>query len=337
MEIKEIEELGKKAKEEILASQNLKDLEAVRLKYLGRKGSLTTILRGLVNQPEDERRVLGRLANTLRDELTALVDERKGLLAEKEEVQPEIDITLPGRKPWMGKIHPISQVMKEICEIFIGMGFKEEVGPEIETEWYNFDALNIPKDHPSRDMFSSFYLEDGSLLRSHTSPVQVRVMERQKPPIRIIAPGRVFRPDDFDATHSPVFHQVEGLYIDEGVTFADLKGTMREFCRRMFGEGIAMRFLPSYFPFTEPSAEVAISCVICQQEKGCSTCKGTGWLEILGSGMVHPQVLRNCKIDPERYSGYAFGLGVERIAMIKYRIDDLRLFYENDIRFLEQF
>ncbi len=333
----EITELGKKAKEELLASSNLSELEGVWVKYLGRKGLLTKILRGLKDLPEDERKELGKIANQLKDEFTSLYEERRSALSESERVKvsPEIDITLPGRRLWVGRVHPITSVMEEICEIFIGMGFSEAVGPEIETEWYNFDALNIPKDHPARDMFSSFYLENGNLLRSHTSPVQIRVMERERPPIRIIAPGKVFRPD-FDASHTPTFHQVEGLYIDKGVTFADLKGTLNEFCRRMFGDDIKIRFSPSYFPFTEPSAEVSISCIICSGQ-GCQTCKGTGWLEILGSGMVHPQVLANCSIDPEVWTGYAFGLGVERVAMIKFRIPDMRLFYENDIRFLEQF
>ncbi len=332
-----IEELRKKAKEEINSCTSLQELEDLRIKYLGRKGLLTGILRTLRDLPEEKRRTEGRIANLLKEELLTLIAEKKNYLLEKtESIEPSLDITLPGRRLWLGKLHPITRVMKEICEIFIGMGFTEEVGPDIETDWYNFEALNIPEDHPARDMFSSFYLENGGLLRSHTSPVQIRVMERGELPIRIIAPGPVFRPDDFDASHSPVFHQVEGLYIDRGVTFGDLKGTMREFARRMFGEDVQMRFLPSFFPFTEPSAEVAISCVICQG-KGCQTCKGSGWLEILGSGMVHPQVLRNCRIDPEVYSGYAFGLGVERIAMIKYRIPDIRLFSTNDIRFLEQF
>lgn len=336
MELAKVVEIGQKAKEEISKAEDQTTLNNLKVKYLGRKGIITGILRGLKDLPEEEKRNVGKAANTLKDEILSLLKEREFSLSTKKEVVPEIDLTLPGRKLWIGKRHPISQMMDEICEIFVGMGFKEEIGPEIEDEWHNFSALNIPEDHPARDMFSSFYLEGGGLLRSHTSPVQIRVMEKQRPPIRIIAPGRVFRPDDFDASHAPNFHQVEGLYIDEGVTFALLKGTLREFCQKMFGKEIKMRFLPSYFPFTEPSAEVAISCVACQGA-GCQTCKGTGWLEILGCGMVHPQVLRNCQIDPERYTGYAFGLGVERIAMIKYRIPDMRLFYENDLRFLEQF
>ncbi|MEO0116852.1 MAG: phenylalanine--tRNA ligase subunit alpha [candidate division WOR-3 bacterium] len=336
MTVPEIEEIGKRAKEEIAGAENLLLLNDLRIKYLGRKGILTGILRGLKDLPEGERRNVGRIANLLKEEILALLKEREAILSSQKPVLPEIDLTLPGRRLWIGRRHPISQVLDEICEIFVGMGFKEEIGPEIEDEWHNFSALNIPEDHPARDMFSSFYLDSGKLLRSHTSPVQIRVMERERPPIRIIAPGRVFRPDDFDASHAPNFHQVEGLYVDEGVTFADLKGTLREFCQKMFGQGIKMRFLPSYFPFTEPSAEVAISCVNCYGS-GCQTCKGTGWLEILGCGMVHPQVLRNCAIDPERYTGYAFGLGVERVAMIKYRIPDMRLFYENDLRFLEEF
>ncbi|MEO0102392.1 MAG: phenylalanine--tRNA ligase subunit alpha [candidate division WOR-3 bacterium] len=336
MELAELTGIGEKAKEEILRAEDLTTLNTLKVKYLGRKGIITGILRGLKDLPEEEKRKVGKVANTLKEEILSLLKEKENSLSIQKEVVPEIDVTLPGRKLWLGKRHPISQMMDEICEIFVGMGFKEETGPEIEDEWHNFSALNIPEDHPARDMFSSFYLEGGGLLRSHTSPVQIRVMEKQKPPIRIIAPGRVFRPDDFDASHAPNFHQVEGLYIDEGVTFALLKGTLREFCQKLFGKEIKMQFLPSYFPFTEPSAEVSISCVTCQGQ-GCQTCKGTGWLEILGCGMVHPQVLRNCRIDPERYTGYAFGLGVERIAMIKYQIPDMRLFYENDLRFLEQF
>jgi|UniRef100_A0A7C3UUH0 phenylalanyl-tRNA synthetase alpha chain len=330
-----IEEIGKRVREEIERVKNQKELEEIRIRYLGRKGILTNILRSLRDLPEKERKITGQMANLLKEEILSLLEAKADSLP-TEEVIPEIDLTLPGRKNWPGGRHPISQILDEICEIFVGMGFKEVTGPEVEDEWHNFSALNIPEDHPARDMFSSFYLGETFLLRSHTSPVQIRVMERERPPIRIIAPGRVFRPDDFDASHAPNFYQVEGLYIDEGVTFATLKGILFAFITRMFGPETKMRFYPSYFPFTEPSAEVAISCVTCQG-KGCPTCKKTGWLEILGCGMVHPQVLRNCQIDPKRFSGFAFGLGVERMAMIKYQIPDMRLFYENDLRFLSQF
>lgn len=334
--LEELKRIRAAADGQIRAVSNSQELAQLRTKFLGRKGELTSVLRRLSELSLEERRTIGKLANEIKDFLTSEIDKKEKELIPIESFAPEIDITLPGRKLWVGRKHPITQTLNEIVEIFVGMGFREELGPEIETEWYNYTALNFPLDHPARDMMACFYLNNEYLLRSHTSPVQIRVMEREKPPVRIIAPGRVFRPDDFDASHSPVFHQVEGLYVDEGVSLAELKGTLEVFCREMFGPQVKVRFAPSYFPFTEPSAEVAISCQICEGQ-GCQTCKNSGWLEILGAGLVHPNVLKNVGYNIKKYSGYAFGMGVERIAMIKYRIDDIRLFYENDLRFLEQF
>ncbi len=331
--VKRIEE---KAIEATQKAKDLKELSEVRISFLGRKSELNQILRSIKDLPPQERPKVGKITNEVKTRIEKAIREREEELKKREERREAIDITLPGRRQWRGRPHPITQVTKEILDIFISMGFEEVVGPEIETEWYNFEALNIPPYHPARNMFASFYLNQNTLLRSHTSPVQIRVMEKRRPPLRIIAPGRVYRRDAFDTSHSPVFHQVEGLYVDKEVSFAELKGTLETFCSRMFGKGVKAKFIPSYFPFTEPSAEVAISCVICGG-KGCSTCKGTGWIEILGCGMVHPKVFENVGYNPKRYTGYAFGMGVERIAMIKYRIDDIRLFYENDIRFLRQF
>jgi len=335
----DIESLKQSSVKEIQEAKTLDELEAVRIKYLGRKGLLTNFLKEIGKLTEDERRTQGRLANLAKNEFNSLFEQKKTELEQVKELSQassQIDLTLPGRKPWLGHKHPITQVLQEIVEIFVGMGFEEKLGPEIETEWYNYTALNFPEDHPARDQIACFYLDNKYLLRSHTSPVQIRVMEKQKPPVRIIAPGRVFRPDAFDASHAPVFHQVEGLYVDENVSLAELKGTLETFCKKMFGENVNVRFTPSYFPFTEPSADIAISCVICDGA-GCKTCKNTGWIEILGSGMVHPAVLENVGYDSEKYSGFAFGMGVERVAMVKYRIDDIRLFFENDIRFINQF
>ncbi len=321
----------------IKKAETTQALETARIKYLGRNGELAMLMSQLGSLSKEERPEIGKIANEVKNHLTLLLAEKKRALTEQEATPTaKTDVTMPGRRLWLGRKHPITQTMDEILAIFFGMGFKEELGPEIETDWYNFEALNIPPDHPARDMFQSFFFDETTLLRSHTSPVQIRVMERQQPPVRIVAPGRVFRYDPFDASHSPVFYQVEGLYVDEGVSFADLKGTLEVFCQKMFGEGVKVRFSPSYFPFTEPSAEVAISCGICEGT-GCPVCKNSGWVEILGCGMVHPKVLENVKYDSGKYTGYAFGMGVERVAMIKYRIDDIRLFYENDLRFLEQF
>lgn len=335
----DIEQIGADALNELKKASTLEELDQVRIKYLGRKGLITNFLKNLANLPLEDRKRVGQIANQIKQDFNIHLENKKSELIRQQELgetKTQYDLTLPGRRVWVGNLHPLTKVLNEIVDIFVGMGFEEKLGPEIETEWYNYTALNFPENHPARDQIACFYLSDNLLLRSHTSPVQIRVMEQQKPPIRIIAPGRVFRPDDFDASHSPVFHQVEGLYVDENVTFAELKGTLEIFCQHMFGDRVKVRFTPSYFPFTEPSAEVSISCVICNA-KGCQTCKNSGWLEILGSGMVHPAVFENVGIDPEKYTGFAFGLGVERIAMIKYRINDIRLFYENDVRFLKQF
>ncbi|TKJ44209.1 phenylalanine--tRNA ligase subunit alpha [candidate division TA06 bacterium B3_TA06] len=329
--------LKKQALAEIAAASTPAELERLRIRYMGRKaGELTLVLRSLEGLSEKERRSVGQTANALKNELAEALEKRRAQL-ETKSASEAIDLTLPGRKRFIGYKHPITLVTDRIVEIFVGMGFEEILGPEIETDWYNFEALNIPEGHPARgEMFGNFYLPGGLLLRSHTSPVQIRVMEKMPPPVRVIAPGRVYRRDAFDSSHSPVFYQVEGLYVDEGVSLADLKGTLEVFSQEIFGSDIGVRFSPSYFPFTEPSAELSISCVICGGE-GCKVCAHTGWVEILGCGMVHPQVLRNVGYDPERVSGFAFGMGVERIAMIHYRIDDIRHFYSNDLRFLRQF
>jgi len=322
----------------VRAAQSPEELEQVRIRYVGKKGELTQLLRGIGQVPPEERPAIGRLVNEARDAVEAELAARQRELAsaalEARLAAETIDVTLPGWGPVLGRRHPLTQVLDEIKRIFTGLGFEVVEGPEIETDWYNFEALNIPRDHPARDLQDTFFITEDILLRTQTSPVQIRVMEAQKPPVRIIAPGKVFRVDA-DVTHSPMFHQVEGLYVDEGVTFGELKGTLSIMARELFGRR-PVRFRPSYFPFTEPSAEMDIQCIICNGA-GCRVCKNEGWLEILGSGMVHPQVLRNVGYDPERVSGFAFGMGVERIAMLMYGIDDIRLFFENDIRFLRQF
>lgn len=334
--IEKVKKIEEEAIRVIEGAKELKELSEIRVRFLGRKSELNQLLRSIKDLPLEERPEIGKITNKVKVKIAESLKSRGEELKEKEERKEEIDITLPGRRQWRGRLHPITQVTEEILDIFISMGFEEVLGPEIETEWYNFEALNMPLYHPARNMFASFYLDKGILLRSHTSPVQIRVMEKRKPPLRIVVPGRVYRRDTFDASHSPVFHQVEGLYVDEEVSFAELKGTLETFCSRMFGKEVKAKFSPSYFPFTEPSAEVAISCVICGG-KGCSTCENTGWLEILGCGMVHPKVFENVGYDSKKYTGYAFGMGVERIAMVEYRIDDIRLFYENGVRFLNQF
>ena len=316
------------------------DLEQIKIKYLGKKGELTAVLRGMGGLSAEERPVIGQLANEVRAEIEVAIGEKtKELQAqalEKKLKAEKLDVTMPGAPVPMGHVHPLTQVQRELEDIFIGMGFSIVEGPEVELDYYNFQALNIPENHPARDTQDTFYIGENVLLRSQTSPVQVRTMEHQKPPIRIISPGRVYRSDALDATHSPLFHQLEGLVVDKGITMGDLKGTLEIFAKKLFGESTKIRFRPHHFPFTEPSAEVDVSCFVCGG-KGCRLCKGEGWIEILGAGMVHPFVLSNCGIDPEEYSGFAFGLGVERITMTKYGIDDIRLFYENDERFLEQF
>ena len=319
---------------------DLDTLENIRIKYLGKKGELTSVLKGMGKLSKEERPIIGALANEIRAKLEAELDEKRTAISAKlEEARLKaevIDVTMPGKKQPEGRLHPLTKVLNEIKDIFIGMGFQIADGPEVEYDYYNFEALNIPKNHPSRDTQDTFYIEDNIVLRTQTSGMQVRVMEKSKPPIRIIAPGRVYRSDTVDATHSPVFHQIEGLVVDKNVTMADLKGTLEMFTKSLYGEDTRVRFRPHHFPFTEPSAEMDVSCFVCGG-KGCSVCKGEGWIEVLGCGMVHPKVLANCDIDPEEYSGFAFGIGLERIAMGKYDIDDLRLFFENDLRFLEQF
>lgn len=335
----QIEKLHQKALASLAEAGSLKELEELRVRFLGKKGELTAILRGLSQLPAEERPKIGELANQVRDSISKTISEKSEELKEeilaRELEKEKVDITLPGRPFPVGSRHPLNQVLDRIKEIFIGMGYAVAEGPEIETDYYNFEALNVPADHPARDMQDTFYLPGGYLLRTQTSPVQVRTMEKQEPPVRIIAPGAVYR-CDADITHSPMFHQVEGLYMDENVTFADLKGTLEHFLHQLFGKNRQVRFRPSFFPFTEPSAEVDIACLMCGGS-GCRVCKNTGWLEILGSGMVHPKVLEKVNYDPQKVGGFAFGMGVERIAMLLYGIDDIRLFFENDLRFLRQF
>ena len=316
------------------------DVEALRIQYLGKKGELTAVLRGMGKLSAEERPIVGQLANEVRaaieEEIEKKTAELKTAALEAKLQAEKLDVTVPGDKIRVGKPHPIALVQRQLEEIFLGMGYSIADGPEVEYDYYNFQALNIPKDHPARDTQDTFYITDNILLRSQTSPVQARVMEKQKPPIKIISPGRVYRSDAVDATHSPLFHQCEGLVVDKGITMGDLKGTLEMFAQTMFGADTKIRFRPHHFPFTEPSAEVDVSCFACGG-KGCRLCKGEGWIEILGAGMVHPNVLRMCGIDPEVYSGFAFGLGIERIVMLKYHIDDMRHLYENDVRFLHQF
>ena len=314
------------------------ELEEIKVKILGKKGELTAILKQLGTLSADERPKVGQLANEVRQKIESEVAEKREAL-EAAKLQhrlkaEQIDVTMPGKRQHVGKKHPLSVVLDEIKEIFMGMGYSIATGPEVEYDYYNFEALNLPKDHPARDTQDTFFITDNILLRSQTSPVQVRVMEKQKPPIRIIAPGRVFRADEVDATHSPLFHQIEGLAVDKGITMGDLKGTLEIFAKRLYGDDAVVRFRPHHFPFTEPSAEMDIQCFSCGG-KGCRLCKGEGWIEILGCGMVHPKVLQNCGIDPDEYSGFAFGIGLERIVMRKYNIDDMRLLYENDLKFFD--
>lgn len=337
----ELKDMEQQAKDKISAAENLDQLEKIRVEFLGKKGNLTTILRKMGQLPEDERPKIGKLANEIRDGLESFLKDKQEELKEKElkeKLEKErIDVTLPGKKIEQGQKHPLNKVLDEINEIFLGMGYTIQDGPEIETDYYNFEALNIPKGHPAREMQDSFYFTDEILLRTHTSPIQARTMEKIAPkfPIRIICTGKVYRKDD-DATHSPMFHQVEGLVVDEIITMGDLKGTLLNFARQMFGEKQQIRLRPSYFPFTEPSAEVDISCVICEGS-GCRICKNTGWLEILGAGMVHPRVFEMSGYDPLKVTGFAFGMGVERIAMLKYGFDDMRVFFANDKRMFRQF
>lgn len=335
-----IENIRKDANGLLETISSVEELENLRVKYLGKKGELTTVLKGLGKASPEERPVIGQLANEVRAFIENEINEKKAYLQQKkleEDLKKEvIDVTMPGTKPEMGGRHPLSIVENKLVNIFKGMGFSVAEGPEVELDYYNFEALNIPKNHPARDTQDTFYINDDVVLRSQTSPVQIRVMEKTKPPIRIISPGRVFRSDAVDATHSPVFHQMEGLVIDKGITMGDLKGTLEMFFKELYGEDAKIRFRPHHFPFTEPSAEVDVSCFVCGGE-GCKVCKQEGYIEVLGAGMVHPNVLEQCGIDTEVYSGFAFGIGLERIAMRSYEIDDMRLLYEDDLRFLKQF
>ncbi len=315
-------------------------LELFRVRYLGRKGEFTLLMRKLGQVAPEDRPRLGKLANDAGKEVRDAFDKKKYELTESDNGKgsaavPQTDLTLPGRAAPFGNLHPVTQIMEQVCGIFEGLGFAVTEGPDVETDFYNFEALNIPKHHPARDMHDTFYISGSVLLRTHTSPMQIRAMKKKRPPLRMIVPGKVYRRDS-DITHTPMFHQVEGFLVDKKVSFADLKGVLSVFISKMFDKDTQIRFRPSFFPFTEPSAEVDIGCVICKG-KGCRVCKQTGWLEILGAGMIDPEVFKMVEYDPEEYTGFAFGLGVERIAMLKYGINDIRLFYENDLRFLSQF
>lgn len=336
-QLEKIKQLAEKELEECGAADALENL---RVKYLGKKGELTAILKQMGGLSAEERPVVGQLANTVRksieDKLAERTAQLKSELAAKKLKEETIDVTLPGKAPSVGRLHPLTATLNEVKEVFLGMGFEVAEGPEVDYDYYNFEALNIPPNHPARDTQDTFYISDNVLLRTQTSSVQVHVMENKKPPIRIISPGRVYRSDAVDATHSPLFHQVEGLVVDKNITMADLNGTLELMMKRLYGEDCKIRLRPHHFPFTEPSAEVDMMCFNCHGE-GCPMCKNEGWIEILGAGMVHPKVLEGCGIDPEVYSGFAFGIGLERITMGRYQISDMRLLYENDMRFLGQF
>ena len=335
-----LEAIRARALERLQNAEDLTALEEARVQLLGKKGELTAILKTMGQLSPEERPVMGQMANEVRaaieEKLAARGAALKAAMAEQKLKMETIDVTLPGKPVREGHRHPLNLVLDEIKEIFLGMGFDVVSGPEVELDYYNFEALNLPPDHPARDTQDTFYITDKVLLRTQTSPVQIRTMEQRKPPIRIIAPGRVYRSDAVDATHSPIFHQIEGLVVDEGITMSDLKGCLETVVKRLYGEDTKVRFRPHHFPFTEPSAEMDIMCFHCHGE-GCRLCKGEGWIEILGCGMVHPKVLAGCGLDPEKYSGFAFGIGLERIVMRRFAVDDMRLFYENDTRFLEQF
>ncbi len=325
---------------EVESAADAQVLESIRLRILGKKGELTALLRAMGEVPPDQRPAIGQLINEAREQATGLLDSKARLVAARQRamalVNETIDVTQPMPGAHLGTLHPISLVLGEILDVFVGMGFEVVEGPEVELDLFNFELLNLPQNHPARDAQDTFYISDNIVLRTHTSPVQARIMRERKPPIRIVCPGRVYRADELDATHSPVFHQLEGLVIGEDVTMADLKGTLDAFAKKLYGPDITTRFRPSFFPFTEPSAEVDLTCVACHG-KGCRVCKGTGWIEVLGSGMVNPKVLELCGIDSSKYSGFAFGAGLERMSMLRYDIHDLRQFYEGDMRFLSQF
>ena len=336
----QLEQIKTAALEAIAAAQNSADCENVRVKYLGKKGELTAILKMMGGLSPEERPIMGQLVNTAKAEVDAALSEKvQQMQAQAEELklkEETIDITMPAKTGKVGKLHPLNTVLNDMIDIFQSMGFDVVDGPEVETDHYNFECLNVPQDHPARDMQDTFYLAENILLRTQTSAAQVRTMETRKPPIRVICPGRVFRADEVDATHSPVFHQIEGLVVDKGVTMCDLKGVLEQFAHEIYGPETKVKFRPSFFPFTEPSVEVDVSCSECGG-KGCRVCKGAGWIEILGAGMVHPNVLRSCGIDPEEYSGFAFGIGLDRLTTTRYKISDIRLLFENDKRFLDQF
>jgi phenylalanyl-tRNA synthetase alpha chain len=334
-----LKSIEKEALKELKTAKELKDLDSIRVKYLGRKGLFTELLRSMGSVSPEERPAIGKLANQIKEYITKEIDSATDQLRAKEreaQLSAEfVDIALPGRRPVFGKIHPLTQTFNDIIAIFRGMGFHIADGPEIETNYYNFDALNMPEHHPARDAKDSMYITDNILLRTETSAVQIRVMEKQKPPVRVIVPGRVYR-RDADITHTPMFHQVEGLMVDENIRFSDLKGVLVSFIQQMFGKNRKYRFAPDFFPFTEPSAQVAISCGVCNGS-GCPTCSNTGWLEMLGSGSVDPEVFKSVNYDSEKYTGFAFGMGVERITMLRYGISDIRSLFESDMRFLQQF
>ncbi|MDD4980429.1 MAG: phenylalanine--tRNA ligase subunit alpha [Candidatus Omnitrophica bacterium] len=347
----DIEAIKNQIDSEIKDIASAQGLDEFRLKYLGRKGIIAQLTSEIPGLPQGERAAFGQEANALKNKILSLIDEKQKVIATQptREKASACDITMPGIAQELGRLHPLTQVTDEICDIFMRMGFAVVEGPEIETEYNNFTGLNIPLEHPSRDVFDTFYIKlpvktsgrrpaasDRLLLRSHTSPVQIRVMKSRKPPLAVIVPGRVYRPDAVDASHSFMFHQIEGFMVDKNIRFSDLKGVLEVLAKSIFGPGIKMRFRPHFFPFTEPSAEVDISCIICKG-KGCSVCGRKGWLEILGSGMIHPNVFKHVGYDPKKYTGFAFGMGIERIAMLKFGIDDIRLFFENDLRFLKQF
>ncbi len=337
-----LEKVTKKAEEQINNIKTIEDLKELKVKYLGKKGEITQILKNLNNLSPEEKPVIGRLANVARDTINSLLSEREKkineLALEEKLVSEKIDVTVNPTRVKPGSLHPLTIVRREIEDIFLGMGFEVVQGPEVEYVYYNFDALNTPINHPSRDLEDTFYINDDVVLRTQTSSVQIRMMQQNKPPIKLISPGRVYRADDVDATHSPMFYQIEGLVVDKrsSVSMSELKWTLETFIKKLFGEEMEIRFRPHYFPFTEPSAEVDMTCFVCKG-KGCKVCKGEGFIELLGAGLVHPNVLKNCGIDPDEYSGFAFGMGLDRVVMRKFNISDLRLLYDNDVRFLRQF
>ena len=337
-----LQSIREMAAEAMSACADSRELDAIRVKYLGKKGEVTALMKNMRSLTPEERPAFGQMVNELRSAIEAGLAENKerleAIALERKLKSETLDVTMPGTEIPVGKKHPINLVLDEVKDIFIGMGFSVAEGPDVESDYYNFEALNIPKDHPARDTQDTFYVSDNVVIRTQTSPIQIRTMENKKPPIRIIAPGRVFRSDDVDATHSPLFHQIEGLVIDKGIRMSDLKGILEMFAKKLYGEETVVRFRPHHFPFTEPSAEMDYQCFQCHgKDPNCSVCHGEGWIEILGCGMVHPKVLEVCGIDPDEYSGYAFGIGLERLVMGRFKITDIRNFYENDVRFLHQF